>query len=469
MKLTQTQKIALRHTLWNNGILSFLLWPQQEEIYTVVKELPPHVQKIVFLISRQFGKSVLTCLLALEDCLQNPGVVVMIVGPDLKQTKAIVAPRIGMLKAKGDCPKDLITYLKSDATFYFKNGSEIRLGGFDKNALKERGKTIYKIYLEEIAFSNPDRYHDFIRSDLGPALLHSKNAQIYFVTTPPKFPDHPFLTDTVPDAESTESLFIYTIDDNKALTEEQKEKALREAGGKDSVDAQREYYCRVQRDPSIICVPEFDEDRHVRDFKLPKYYYCWIGGDTGGTRDYTVLLMMAYDFERAKILVCDELAFTSQVGSQEVVHRAKGLEIRYNPVSYRRVDCPGQIQSDWSLDYNYWVSPPRKTKFEEAINFCRTQFTEDRVEIHPRCRFLIRSLRSQQFNDQKTDFLRTKALGHGDGIMALVYGMRHPDKNNPVPKAKERFNLEKTYVGESELVGSEDEIHGIEQEIPLTG
>lgn len=458
MQLSRAEKLSLRHLLWERGELSFLLWPQQLRIYERVKALPAHIQKIVFEIARQFGKSVMTCLLAMEDCLQNPGVLVMIIGPDIKQTRGIVNPRVKLLQALGDCPRGLINHHKSSDTYLFSNGSEIKLGGFDTNALSERGKTIYKIYLEEIAFSNPDKYHDFIRSDLGPALLHSANAQIYFVTTPPKYPDHPFLADTVPEAKLLGSYFRYTIDDNEALSPEQKEKAIREGGGIDSVDVRREYYCEVVRDPSVIVVPEFDESRHVKEFELPKWHRTWLSGDTGGVRDRTCLLLCAYDFERAKVLIVDERAFDNQTGSKVMIGDTTAMEALYRPVEYRRVDAPGQTITDWGRDHGFWVALPRKAGFDETVQFVRTEFTFARVEIHPRCRFLIESLRSQQFDAQRKDFLRTKALGHGDGIMALAYALRSADKSNPVPRLRDRYRDTSThYVGEMESQEQEQE------------
>ena len=164
-QLSDEEKRAIKALLWEQGHLSFLLWPQQQRIYELVKSLPSSVRKIVFEIARQFGKSVLTVVLAMEDCLQNPDVLVMIIGPTITQTRDIVLPRAKLIMQVGDCPDGLIKLHKSTDTYNFSNGSELKIGGFDTNTLSARGKTIHKIYLEEIAFSNPDSYQDFLRSD----------------------------------------------------------------------------------------------------------------------------------------------------------------------------------------------------------------------------------------------------------------------------------------------------------------
>ena len=307
-----TQADATR-ILWLAGNLSFKLWQQQRIIYTTIRTMPKTTQNVVVLCARQFGKSVLGTILATEDCLRNKDIVVMIIGPTIKQTRAIVNPRMKLISR--DAPEGLIRHVKSEDTFYFSNGSELKLGGFDTNSGSERGKTLHKVYIEEIVESNPDSYLDFLRSDLGPALTHSKHAQIVYLTTLPKIPDHPFCLETVPEAQSNGAFFKFTIHDNKKLSKQQFDSCVKLCGGAESIDFKREYLCEQVRDSSIVLAPEFNEDIHVKPITIPTHCKLWISGDVGGVRDKSVFHLIGFDFERAKIIVIDERSYSPDTGS----------------------------------------------------------------------------------------------------------------------------------------------------------
>lgn len=423
-------KLEAAAALWEAGDLSYKLWEQQEPIYWTIKKLPNNVQVVVVLCARQLGKSVLGTIMATEDCLRNPNVVVMTIGPTIKQTRAIVRPRMKLIMQ--DCPKGLIRPVKSEDTWYFKNGAELVLGGFDTGSSNQRGKTLHKIYIEEIVDSDPDSYDDFLRSDLGPALTHSKNAQIIFLTTLPKIPDHPFCLDTVPEAESLGSFFKFTIDDNKKLTKEQYDKCVKLAGGVDSIDFKREYLCQQVRDSSIILAPEFDEAIHVKEFTLPEYYNLWISGDVGGVRDKSVFHLCSFDFERAKVLFLDERAYDPETGSSVMVAGCRQMEGDAKILG-RYVDADGQLRVDFMLQHQYPVTLPQKDELDPTVNLVRVALSRGAVEISPKCKLLIRTLRSGTFNKQHTDLERTKVLGHMDAFMSMAYSLRHAIKSNPFP------------------------------------
>lgn len=163
---------AVKQKLWQLGMLKWKLWNQQRPIYETVRGLPDNTGTAVVLCARQFGKSYLGALLAVEDCIRYPGCSVLIVGPTIKQTVDIVHQ--SLKKIAEDAPPGLINRSKSETRWYIGD-SELIVGGFDvSNATRQRGKTIQSIYLEELVDSNPDQYNETIRSDLGPALTHSK-------------------------------------------------------------------------------------------------------------------------------------------------------------------------------------------------------------------------------------------------------------------------------------------------------
>lgn len=461
MKNRQSLSITekdLYNELWIRGNLRFKLWPQQIKIYEIIKELPIDIQMIVVECARQFGKSVLGALLMLEDCLRNPGVTVLVVGPEIKQARAIVNPRLKLLS--GDAPEGLITQKKAEDRWIVGH-SEIVLGGFDvKNASRQRGKTLYKIYIEEIVDSSPDTFNEFIRSDLAPALIHSPDAKIQFNTTPPKIPDHPYLIDIVPQAKIDGSFFQFTIDDNEKLSDQQKENIIRLCGGRNSVEAQRELWCRVVRDPHVVIVPDFDEQKHVCDLTLPQKRFMEITADWGGVRDFTCLLLHSYDFLSNKYIILDELVFPPNTATSKIKEAAKPWQEQFG-LNFWHADVPGQLQIDLMEDGDLEVRIPPKADWKAAVNRMAVVFTLDQILIDRRCKYLIQNCNSGRFNKQKTDFERSAALGHCDGLAALMYAVRVQNTSNPysetvcspmgqnqfgLPKAKESSNLAETLV-----------------------
>ena len=413
------------------GVLEQKLWPQQKLIYDTVRALPVTTTTAVLLCARQFGKSVLGCLLAIEDCLQNPDVVVMIIGPTIKQTRAIVRPRVKLLTK--DAPEGLIREVKSEDTWYFSNGSELKLGGFETSSAAQRGKTLHKVYLEEIgADSNPDLYNDFIRSDLGPALTHSLHSQIIYLTTPPKIPDHPFLLETVPQAQLTNSFFKFTIYDNKQLTENQFDACVKNAGGTHTVEWKREYLCEVVRDSTIILAPEFDETRHVKPIIKPEHAIYYLGGDLGGTNDRSAIFLCCWDFKRAKTLFLDQVEFPPETSTSVIVAATKAMCEGYQ-IRARWIDSPGLSLVDLAQQYQFPCALPKKESQEATVNLVRLALQNDEIEIDPKCQMLIQTLRSGTWNKQRTDLARTTTLGHMDSFQAAAYCIRMVIKSNPYP------------------------------------
>lgn len=415
--------------LWERGNLSWKLWEQQQSIYATIRRLPISQQVVVILCARQFGKSVLGLCLAVEDCLQNPDVVVLVIGPTIKQTRAIVRPRMKLLLK--DAPPGLVRDVKSEDTWYFSNGAELKLGGFDTNSAAQRGKTLFRIYIEETCNSEGDDYLEFLREDLGPALTHSKHAQIIHMTTLPKVPDHPFVLETMSEAELGGALFRFTIRDNKKLTPEKYAQCVKLCGGEHTTAFRREYLCEQVRDYSIILAPEFTESTHVKEhIPIPEYCNFWIGGDTGVVRDFTVFHLCGYDFARAKVLFLDERWFRPETGTATWVAECRAMEAQRKVT--RHVDATSQLLLDL-MGQGFACGLPRKDELEATVNQVRIALQTGSVEIDRKCKLLITTLRSGTFNHNRTDLARTSTLGHMDAFMSCAYALRHANKANPFP------------------------------------
>lgn len=416
--------------LWRHGYLEWKLWEQQIPIYEGIRGLPDDTETAVVLCARQFGKSHLGVLLALEDALRYPDRCILIVGPTYKQAIEIVAPRLGRIIK--DAPKGLIQRQKSEGK-WIVGDSELVIGGFDENSSSQRGKTVQSIYIEEVVDSDPDNYNESMRSDLGPALTHSHGGKMVFLTTLPKVPSHPFVIDTMPQAKLDNAFFSYTIDDNKALSQRQYEACVRRSGGRTSVDFRREYLNELIRDKETSICPPFDRKRHVKEINRPGEgnYTCVI--DWGGVRDKTVALIVVYDFMRDKLLVCAEKAFDANTPTSTIISAMRPIEEHYN-VEDRVADCPGQLSVDLSRMY-YPVRMPLKADWIAGMNALQVAFSLDQVEIDPSCKLLIETLESGQYNKHKTDFARSVALGHCDAAAAMLYAWRSVSRTNPYKPA----------------------------------
>lgn len=395
-------------------------------IYKLIKSLPPEQREALILCARGFGKSFLEVVLALEDCLQNPGVEVAIIGPSLKQTKDIVSPLMKVITK--DAPKGLITQKRSSITWEFANGSILCIGGFDTALEASRGRTFYNVYLEETGFSTADldEYSYILYSVLMSTLRSRIGARLTHFTTPARVVDHALHTETLPKCKLNSALYIYTIFDNPMLTAQQIATEIESMGGIDSVNVRRELLCLIERDDAITVVPQFDEDRHVAQLNRSPNYKYMVCGDLGYKADKTAFHLIAYDHDIGKVVVLEEIWMEANRATPEVTAALKEKWGDLNPTYV--VDYQGNEQANYATEGISLVFP-QKDHFDSTVSYIRNLFFKDTVLIDPeKCPLLVQTLRSQIFNKQKSDFLRTATLGHADALMSITYGCRSVDK-----------------------------------------
>lgn len=428
--MDEEHKTKVRHELWRLGLLEWLLWPQQRTIYRKIRSNESDGEFVVMLCARQFGKSYLGTVMAIEDCIRHPESLVIIVGPTSKQTTDIVVQAIK--KIEKSAPPGLIRRSKSESRWYI-GSSELLIGGFELNtATRHRGKTLVNIYVEEVVDSNPDNYNESIKSDLGPALTHSHGGKFIFLTTPPKIPDHPFLTETVPNAMLHDAFYKYTIHDNEQLDQRQYAACVERCGGEETIEFRREYLCEVVRDENVVVLPAFNTNLHVQAFEEPVYCHYQVAIDWGGVRDKTCAVLMSYDYTTDTDLILDEFVWDANTPMSKIVPSLMIWEEKYK-IQKRVADVPGQVQVDLRETFQYDITAPHKLDWMANVNSLNLRFALNKVKVQPHCKFIVANCQSGTFNKQKTDFDRSNALGHCDGIAALMYGSRSLDRTNPFP------------------------------------
>ncbi len=426
----------VKDTLWRRGQLQWKLHSMQLIVYKALRALPKPIREAVVLISRRWGKSYLGVIMALEDCLQNPGVQVFITGPDLKQTRRILAPLIRLICQ--DAPAGLITQTKSELTWTVGE-STLLIGAFDTALESFRGLEAFSIYVEETGLADIENYEYTIKSVLRPTLMHSRG-RIHHLTTPPSAENHPFVVHTLPEAALNKALFTYTIEDNPLLSKEDIEAEIQAAGGRQSSHCRRELFCEIVRDEHRVIIPEIADSHCVR-LKQPDYTYFLTSVDFGGSQDKHALILTYFDFQRNKFCVVDEVFLDINTGTDQVMSSVLQMEKR-NKVKWlknqpkRIIDAQPQTLIDIKR-MGLVCSAPEKGKdsVEDGIQALRVAFLKNQIEIDiDKCPILIQTLKYGMWNKKRDDFQRTDALGHCDMLAALSYAFRHTDKfNNPFP------------------------------------
>ncbi len=144
----------------------------------------------------------------------------------------------------------------------------------------------------------------------------------------------------------------------------------------------------------------------------------------------TAALLYLYDFETDESVWIDERVFAPNTVSEEIIEGYLDMIQGYN-LNKTIADVPGQILVDLRQKHGITVTNPIKDDWQAGINNLQLEFTRRKAVVWPRCKFLRQSLKAGRYNKQKNDFERTKALGHCDGLAAMMYGLRGMDRSNP--------------------------------------
>jgi hypothetical protein len=127
---------------------------------------------------------------------------------------------------------------------------------------------------------------------------------------------------------------------------------------------------------------------------------------------------------------------TTEILANEIKLKEKSLLFDPNKVT-RRGDTNNPILiRDLTRLHSLSFGIVKKDSLAAMVNNTRLWFSEDRIRISPKCKFLIENLRSGIWDStERKDFCRTTTLGHCDGIAALMYLLRSVDQQtNPIPK-----------------------------------
>ncbi len=454
MAQIQVSRKQVIDELWKRGHIHFLLRKHQLPIYNKIREviLSKDVDTNSYVIdcSRQFGKSFIMFLIAVEECLRTPKRTVVYVGPLKSQVNEIIDGNTFAVVFQS-CPANLIPKHDGSA-LEFANGSRIRLAGTDnRNYLNLRGGAAHLILLDEAGFMADLEVG--VRPTVEP-MLKTTGGKVIYASTPPESLDHPYM-DILRDHDEAGLISTYTINDDKSVTPQELDAIISRCKGKDSTIYKREYLCMRVAESSVQVLPELSLDVcakmllskqdyvKIAEDPLTQYWRKYVVADWGG-RDLTAVLFAHYNYRTNKVIVEGQLSLVGQDLSSARIAQAikdKVIEIWPEPAYRKEVTyiCDSNnilIQSDMiNVHKLNFISTTKEKLKSQMVQKVRDWIYDDRMLFSPAAEFAMKSAAAAHWaKGDKDSFAKSKIYGHYDACAALIYLIRNIDEiNDPLP------------------------------------
>jgi len=439
---------------WRRGLLEWLLRPHQRPIYHKIRQilvsLDSQHNSYVIDCARQFGKSFIMFLIAVETCLRNPKQTVVYVGPLKTQVNEIIEGNTFGVMFK-TCPTNLVPKHDGSA-LVLSNGSRIRLAGTDnRNYLNLRGGAAHLILLDEAGFMAD--LETGVLPTVEP-MLKTTGGKVIYASTPPENVDHDYI-DILRDHEEQGLISTFTIEDDLSVTPQELEAIINRCKGRDSTKFRREYLCQRVAESSVQVLPELtlenchrvllpkDEYQSMREDPLYQYWkkYCVV--DWGG-KDLTAALFAHYNYRTKKLIVDDHLSLVGQdISSGRIATEIKSKVMQLWPdPTYRKelqYICDSNnvlIQNDMIVVHklNFFSTTKEKLK-SQMVQKVRDWIYDDRLYYAPAAEYAMKSAAAAHWaKGDKDSFAKSKIYGHYDHLAALVYLVRNVDDvQDPLP------------------------------------
>lgn len=478
----QAAWLEVHHELVRRGDLSHLLHVDQRRVRQQMRSTQS--QQFVLEIARRWGKTWLMVVDAIETCLRFPGCRVPYGSSTDKSLREFILPAIA--EVTKDFPPDCMPAFNSfDGHIKFPNNAHIHLFGCEDplKARRGRGPPARKVYLDECGFI--PICLDVVENVLRPQTMHLPEEElrcsVVLGSSPAEEPDHQF-TQMAEIAEAHGAYARRTIYDNPLLTPEQVENFITkgaEARGmtveqyKKTDAFQREYMALRVIDKLLVAIPDWAEVRDTQFVALPRprFFDATVGIDPGGNDPYYIAFTY-WDFERAALVVEDEILFTNAPHSGQVVEAAKAKERELYGTSswtgtlhaFQRTNnklwdaTPDWLKDKWDMEaprqpyvrwsdnnidfcksiygmHGYAAVPTGKDSLELMNNETRVLVSERKIFVNPKCVALDRHLRTATWANHRRQEYARRGGEHADGLATLNYIVRNIDRQrNPAPQ-----------------------------------
>lgn len=421
--------------LWRGGDLRYRLLRKQREAFDTLSRSRGLIKLVM--CSRRWGKTDAGVTWIVELAIKYPGAVLRYFGPSRAHLKQFVKPTFERVCA--EAPSDLAAHFDLELQAYvFENGSICFLGSLDTMGDADRnvGTDCDGAVIDEAGIARSEIVAHAIKSVLIPQFATKPHGRVIVLSSAPHTPAHYLFHELMPICAANDALIINTIDDIEHVSEAMKGEMIDAMGGPDSSETRRELYCELVTDTSLAIVPEFNADVKndiVIESPLPARADKYVAVDMG-YNDFAFVGFAYYDFDRAKIIVVDELVFqykSSVEISRSIIKKEREIWGEERPY-LRIVDAEPLTIADMTAGTNCAFSRAIRVDKIAQLHRMRRIILERRIEIHPRCSNLINHLSYGVWNTSRTTFERNEQYGHFDGISMLQYLVHHiDDSRNP--------------------------------------
>jgi hypothetical protein len=485
--MTRAQQKAAEWA-WSHGELDAFILPHQETLWTIVCahmglptecELPDEYKPIlsrtstmkplVIEVARRFGKSSLVLLAMIALCIRNKRRTYYFVAPNEGDAEDILDDVYPNVIAT--CPPHLRPR-KMKMTFFFKNGSRIKIGGTFNGAEGLRGRGSNGSAVDEagsIPMYNASSCLTYVVSSiLQPSLMTTKGWQV-ILTTPPANMQHDYYK-MAASAEKDGRFIRMDIHQNTSFTEAEIEEIKEASYATDPTGGawSREYLCQPKPDSKLLIIPEATQERlkpNVRHYERPPYFeylHKYIVIDHG-TVDLNAILFGYYDFPQAKLVIEKELPLpggpTTKTIAKEIQAAREALWGKGTAVERAICDSISQqLRIDLNAEFNdlFFVAPLKTILLsdngarEGMVNQLITTLDDSRIIIDPSCKMLLETIRTSQWKlsaTGKREFARFDEIGHCDFLASLMYLWRgvylnvNPLAGRMIPDVQTNFVL----------------------------
>jgi hypothetical protein len=473
---------ALVAAAWRMGDLSWKLDPHQLEVYEafhawnrrrateayarLCETIPGAMDSMWFEErARRVGKTYGWLVSLDEIALQREGAVLTYATAFQKDIGDIIVPLQNLIAS--DAPEDCRPQYKgsygaysSPVLFFPRTGSVIKLVGIDKNPDGLRGRFSDGIVISEAR--DVRALESSSRGILLPQFQRRPWAFLAIETSTPKDLDHDLIRVFKPDAQARGAYVCQTLDANRAISETDRAKYIREAGGRGHPECEREYFCTVTRDPERMIVPEFNRERHVRTMKRPAYAHSYVFVDPGMS-DRCGIIWCYWDW-MAQVLVVERSWAEFNAGTDKVAQVMRDTEqelwgggeaandngrlqywhadtrkLRNNPIE-RWTDVDLRLAHDLKNLHGIDITVIDKApgSGDADVQQLRLAVHSDQVVVLPDSGPLADELEAgkRKKGGSPNDWERSPVFGHYDLIATLKYGVRKVWLNrsrNPFP------------------------------------
>lgn len=396
--------------------------------------------------ARQFGKSFIMFLIAVEDCLRNPYSTIVYVGPLKSQVNEIINGHTFNIMF-ATCPAELKPKYDG-STLQFPNGSRVRLAGTDnKNYSNLRGGAAHLVILDEAGFM----------SDLEIGVLptvepmtKTTGGKVIYASTPPDTLDHDYIQ-ILRDHEEQGLISTYTIWDDKSLTPVQLQKIINQCRGRESTKFKREYECQRIVESSIQVIPELMEDLadklkidgSYKEDPLMEYWHKYIVVDTG-VRDKTAVVFAHYNYRKKTLVIDATLDLQgSEYNTSKLAQMIKDKrdQLWPNPAFLKDLRYIADnnnliVINDLNVIYKLPFIGTTKGRLDEMVQKVRDWIFDKRVLFGPDALEALNCAKFAIWAKSRTEFGRSAKYGHYDLLAAITYLVRNVNEfKDPLPLA----------------------------------